>query len=117
MVHHCYTEPHAAVASIAPSGKVTVWTNTQAPYRVRAALSEALGVPSSKIRVIATKVGGGFGGKISASIEPVCAVLSQRTNKPVKMVLDRMEEFTATFVRHPATIKIKTGVKFAEPPR
>lgn len=111
MVHHCYMEPHAAVAKADPSGKVTILTNTQAPYQVREDVSRGLQIPLGKLRVIGTKVGGGFGGKIPANIEPFCVALAQRTGWPVKMVLTRTEEFLASCVRHPAVIEIKAGVK------
>lgn len=111
MVHHAYTEPHACLARFDPSGKVTVWTNTQAPYRVRQNLADALQIPLGSVRIIATKVGGGFGGKIPAELEPYAAALSMATGRPVKLVMTRAEEFIASTVRHPAVIKIKTGLK------
>lgn len=111
MVHHAYIEPHAAVARFQPAGRLTVWTNTQSVYRIQMELADALGLPSTSVRVVATAVGGGYGGKISCKIEPFCAVLSQRTGRPVKMVMTRAEEFMASSVRHPATARVKIGVE------
>ncbi|MFQ5851565.1 MAG: molybdopterin cofactor-binding domain-containing protein [Candidatus Binatia bacterium] len=65
----------------------------------------------NKVRVIATKVGGGFGGKVEASVQPVCVALSQAASRPVKIMLKGDEEFTSMRPRHPTLIKIKTAAK------
>jgi len=110
-VHCAYIEPHAAVADWDATGKLTVWSSTQCPFLVRSQLAIAMRMPVSRIRVLATAVGGGFGGKALMKIEGVCALLAQAAGRPVKMVLTRAEEFTATSVRHPFTIDIKTGAR------
>lgn len=111
LIHQAYLEPHCSVAQVDRSGKITVWTSTQAPFNLRDELAAFLGIPLVKIRVIVGAVGGAFGGKHGASIEPVCILLSRLCSKPVKMALDRDEEFTATTPRHSINIKFKTGVK------
>src|SRR3989338_2268280 len=83
MVHQCYMEPSGAVASIDVSGKVTVWTSTQSVFVTQARIHQSLGLPMSKIRVIGTKVGGAFGGKVEATVQPVCVALSQAALRPV----------------------------------
>lgn len=110
MIHHCYLEPYAAVAWARPSG-ITVWSNAQSPYRVRDDVADALKMPLNRIRVINTKVGGGFGGKSGARIEPLCAALSQITGRPVKMVQSRAQAFTSSISRHPVVVTVKAGVK------
>ncbi len=108
---HCHLEPHATVAVVDPSGKATVWSSTQAPFTIRDLLARSLQMPVGKIRVVSTAVGGAFGGKADLVCEPYCALLSRRTGKPVKMVMTRKEEFTASTIRHPMVIEMKTGLK------
>ncbi|MBI4334843.1 MAG: xanthine dehydrogenase family protein molybdopterin-binding subunit [Chloroflexi bacterium] len=108
-VHQGFTQPHQVVAAVSPSGKLTVWDSTKAPFVIRRVLCEALGLPMARVRVIATKVGGDFGGKGTINIEPACVLLALKTGFPVKMVLDFKEEFTATFIRSASRIEITTG--------
>ena len=111
VIYQAYLEPHCSIAQVDGSGKITLWTTTQAPFRVRAQLSSLLKVPLVKIRVIAGAVGGGFGGKNSLILEPLCILFARLCSKPVKMELDRDEEFTTTSPRHAIHFKFKTGVK------
>lgn len=109
-VDHCYLEPNAAVAQMDASGKITLWTNTQTPYRSRSHITEALGIPTTKLRVVATWTGGGFGGK-HTQVQPECVALAMKAdNRPVRLVLSREEVFTATYSRHPTIFELKTGV-------
>lgn len=108
-VHHCYMEPHAVVAK-AEFGRMTVWSCTQQPFPIRTCLAEIFQLPESSIRVITTKVGGGFGGKIAPRLEPYAVALSMKSGKPVKIVMTRLEEFTASAGSAPATTTIKSGV-------
>lgn len=109
-VHQCHLEANGAIASVDASGRVTVWTTTQSVHLNQIRISEGLGIPMNKIRVIGTKVGGGFGAKIEPTVQPVCVALAQRTFRPVKIVLTREEEFTSMRPRHGSVIHIKTGV-------
>jgi carbon-monoxide dehydrogenase large subunit len=109
-VHPAHLEPHVAVASASPSGDLTVWTNTQRVFGSRAYLSEVLGLPLSRIRVIGTDVGGGFGGLVRPFFERFPALLALKTQKPVKMVMTRNEEFTTAYRSVPGIISIKTGL-------
>jgi len=111
MLEHCHLEPHAALASVDPSGKFTIWSSTQLPFIIRDSLARAFQIPLSKIRVIGTYLGGGFGGKSDFMCEPYCLALTQKTGKPVKMVTTRKEEFIASTVRHPMIVESETGVK------
>jgi carbon-monoxide dehydrogenase large subunit len=109
-IHHCYMEPHATVALV-KGGSVTVWSCSQEVFPLRTILAGLFELPESRVRVICTKVGGGFGGKIQPRLEPVAVALSLKTAKPVKIVMTRAEEFTATAGSTPAVVKIKTGAK------
>jgi len=111
-VHQGYIEPHVALADWdLVSGKVTVWSSTQAQFNLRSDLAEVLGLSMSRLRVIGTPVGGAFGGKAGATLEPLCAELSRRTGRPVKMVMTREEEFLANHPCGGSVLELKTGVK------
>ncbi len=109
---HAPLESHAAVASYDGDGKLTLWTCTQVPHYLHRELEKVLGLPRSRIRVIATPNGGAFGGKSDPfGHEFSAALLSIRTKRPVKITLDREEVFYAHRGRHPVKMRIKTGVK------
>lgn len=109
MVHQGYIEPQAATALWNSDGQLTVWTSTQGAFPARNQLAEILRHPISKIKVIPTEIGGGFGGKIPIYLEPVAAVLSRKTGKPVKMQMDRVEVFEGTGPTSGTWIKVKMG--------
>ncbi|MCJ7595634.1 MAG: xanthine dehydrogenase family protein molybdopterin-binding subunit [Desulfobacterales bacterium] len=110
---HCAFEVHAAVAQWDPSGKLTLWSSTQSPFKTAETLAYYLDMPLNKIRVTKEFVGGGFGGKADGlfPIDAIAALLSRKTGRPVKIVNTREEEFCSTRRRHPYTITLKTGVK------
>lgn len=109
---HIPLEQHAAVAHYTPDGKMTLWSATQTPHYVHRALAAVLGLPASRIRVIATPVGGGFGGKSDPFAHEICAaMLSMRTGRPVKICLTREEVFYAHRGRHPVLMWVRTGVQ------
>ena len=111
-VSHAPLEPHAAVAQFRPEGKLTVWSSTQRPFFVSWDLAQAMGMPESNVRVIKPHVGGGFGGKIETStVEYAAAFLARKAGRPVKIVLTREEEFSATRRRHALIFQLTTGVK------
>src|SRR5499433_4329332 len=109
-VHQSYLEPMATVAQYEPGGKLTIWTSTQGTYVVRSRVAALLGIPLHKVRVIVPHVGGGFGGKLQTVLEPYCALLAQRTGRPVKMVMSREEEFFLGKPRSAGFLEVKTGV-------
>ena len=111
-VQHMHIEPIATIASTEPDGRLTVWTAGQNVYRTRKELSDGLGIPQTKIRVIVPPyVGGGFGNKGQTHAELICACLSLKTHRPVKVTFSREEVFATTSIRHPAVVRIKDGVK------
>ena len=108
--NHLPMEQHAAVAHWAPDGKLTLWSSTQTPHYVHRVLAKTLDTPAAHIRVIATPVGGGFGGKTDPfSHEIVACQLSKLTGRPVKIALTREEVFYTHRGRHPVLMWIKTG--------
>ena len=99
-----------AVAHVDGDGDVHVVSSHQFPFGLRQDLSDILGIPLGKIRVTVSGLGGGFGGKLYAGVEPVCILLSQRTGRPVKIQHTREEEMTATSPRMGAHIRVRTAV-------
>jgi CO/xanthine dehydrogenase Mo-binding subunit len=108
-VHQGYIEPHNATALWNPDGTLTIWCSTQGAFTVRQQVSELLEIPLSKIKVVPLEIGGGFGGKIRVYLEPVAAVLSQKTGRPVKLVMDRAEVFLGTGPTPGSYIRVKMG--------
>ena len=109
---HLPLEQHAAMAQYAQDGKLTLWTSSQTPHYVHRALGKVLELPMSRIRVIATPNGGGFGGKSDIfAHELVAAKLAIRTGRPVKIALTREEVFYAHRGRHPVLMKVKSGFR------
>ncbi len=110
MVEHVPLEPHASIAMWDPNGRVSIYSTLGRITLGRADIARTLKLPINRIRVIATIVGGNFGGKNEITQEPVLALLSKKTGRPVKGVFTRTEEFIATTTRHPIIMEYKTGV-------
>ena len=111
MVHQGYIEPHACVARVGQDGRAIVWCSTQGPFVVRDACAAILGMDAALIKVIASEIGGGFGGKIVVYLEPLAILLSKKTNRPVKMVMSRDEVFRATGPTSGTKIRARFGAK------
>ncbi|MGE5597340.1 MAG: xanthine dehydrogenase family protein molybdopterin-binding subunit [Hyphomicrobiales bacterium] len=111
MVHQGYIEPQNSTASWNADGTITIWTSTQGAFVVRAQVAEVLRVPVSKVRVIPMEIGGGFGGKIPIYLDPVAALLSKQSGRPVKVVMSRTEVFEATGPTSGTSIRIKMAEK------
>ncbi len=110
MIEHVPLEPHATIADWDSNGRVTVYTTLGRITLGRADVARTLGLPISRVRIVATTVGGNFGGKNEITQEPVLALLSKKTGRPVKGVFTRTEEFTSSTTRHPLVMDYKTGV-------
>jgi 4-hydroxybenzoyl-CoA reductase subunit alpha len=109
---HLPLEQHASVAQFSHDGKLTLYTCTQDLHYLHKALVKVLGLPASHIHVIATPVGGGFGGKCDPfQHEMVVSKLAMVTGRPVKICLTREEVFYCHRGRHPALMSTKTGFK------
>ena len=110
-VHQGYIEPHACVASVSEDGSAEVWVTTQGHWIVRAHCARLLGWDISKIRVTASEIGGGFGGKTVVYLEPLALALSKKARKAVKMVMSREEVFRASGPTSGANVWVKIGAK------
>jgi carbon-monoxide dehydrogenase large subunit len=90
-------EPRGVLAHVGPAGDVTIWSATQVPHILRFTMPLVLGIPESKVRVIAPDVGGGFGSKLNVYAEEYLAVaLARRLGRPVKWIEGRSENYQAT---------------------
>ena len=91
-------EPRGLLAQWDPlREELTVWSSTQAPFRIRLDLAAVLGIAEERIRVITPDVGGGFGAKLHIYREDALACfLAIRTGRPVKWVASRIEDLTTT---------------------
>ncbi|MFQ6029477.1 MAG: xanthine dehydrogenase family protein molybdopterin-binding subunit, partial [Dehalococcoidia bacterium] len=110
-VHQGYMEPYACVVDIDAAGRIQVWANNKVPYTLRRQLADALGMSEDRILVNPCGIGGDFGGKSPAMNVPLAYFLSLRSGRPVKMIMNYIEELMAGNPRHPSVITIKTGVK------
>jgi CO/xanthine dehydrogenase Mo-binding subunit len=111
MVHQGYIEPHACVARYDEDGRVLIWSTTQGHFIVRDSCAGILGIDAAKIKVIASEIGGGFGGKIPVYLEPVAVALSRKAHRPVKMVMTRDEVFRSTGPTSGTKVRMKIGAK------
>ena len=91
-------EPRGALAAWdATTGELTLWTSTQAPFRIRSEVARMLGLDEARVRVIAPDVGGGFGVKGGPyREEPLVAWLARRLGRPVKWISTRQEDLLTT---------------------
>jgi CO/xanthine dehydrogenase Mo-binding subunit len=109
-VYQGYLEPRAAVASVDPDGKVTIWADNQGLFLVRELCAEFLEIPLSHVKVMPIEVGGAFGAKQSQPLSPYCALLARKTGRPVKIVLTREEDFSVCHPGSASVITVKMGV-------
>lgn len=111
MAHQSYIEPHALLVKAGEDGGADIWASTKSPFALRGQIGAALKLPPAKLVVHPCYVGGDFGGKGDANDIALCCVLSRKSGRPVKAVVDYSEEFVAGNPRHAAVITIRTGVK------
>jgi len=102
-VEHAYIEPEAGYATPTAEGMEIV-ACTQAPYMDREETARVLGVAEAAVRIIPSACGGGFGGKLDVSIQPLIAIAARKVNRPVRVVYSRTESMASTTKRHPASM-------------
>ncbi len=108
-VHQGYIEPHATLARWDADGQAEVWASTQGHFVVRTFTAKLLNMKTGDLRVHATEIGGGFGGKTVVYVEPVALVLSRKSGHPVKIVMSREEVFKASGPTSGASMTVKIG--------
>jgi carbon-monoxide dehydrogenase large subunit len=110
-VVHAALEPHITVAQYDYSGRYTFWNSTQSPHTQRNMIAEALQIPHKDVRVVASSVGGGFGGKAGISMEALGVACRKVPGCPVKLKWSREEEFYNSSQRQGLRARLKMGVK------
>ena len=110
MVEHVPLEPHASIGMWDSNGRLTVYSSLGRITLGRTDIARTLQLPINRVHIVATIVGGNFGGKNEITQEPVVALLAKKTGRPVKAVYSRGEEFTSSTTRHPIIMDYKTGV-------
>jgi CO/xanthine dehydrogenase Mo-binding subunit/aerobic-type carbon monoxide dehydrogenase small subunit (CoxS/CutS family) len=110
-VEHAYIEPEAGYAQpIGEAGdRIEVSACTQAPYLDLEDTARALGIAPSRVRILPTACGGGFGGKLDVSVQPILAVAAFLLKRPVRIVYSRIESMASSTKRHPARVWSKTS--------
>lgn len=108
-IHHAPMEPRAAVAEW-KDGRLTVWTGTQQPSRVRSELAAAFRLPEDRVRVVVPDTGGGFGGKHTGEAAVEAARLAKAAGRPVSLRWTREEECTWAYCRPAGLIEVQAGL-------
>ncbi len=109
-VHQGYIEPHACCVRVDPDGQTEVWSSSQGHFVVRALTAKLLNMPVGDVRCAPAEIGGGFGGKTVIYLEPVAALLSQKSGRPVKLTMTRDEVFKASGPTSGSSMRVKMGV-------
>ncbi|KAK3684039.1 molybdopterin binding aldehyde oxidase/xanthine dehydrogenase [Podospora appendiculata] len=110
---HFYLETNAAIAIPSPEdGAMEIFSSTQNPNEAQVYAAQVLGVQSNKVVVRVKRLGGGFGGKESRSVQlsSILALAAQKTRRPVRCMLTREEDMVTTGQRHPFLGRWKVGV-------
>ena len=107
-VEHAYIEPEAGAAWM-DGDTLTIRACTQAPGMDREDTAAILGLPQSRVRIIPSAVGGGFGSKLDISLQPLLGLVALKTGRPCRMTYTRQESMTSTTKRHPAEMTGRIG--------
>ena len=109
-VQHGHIEPHVATAVWESPNRLVVHTPCQNAVGLQEQLARIFDLPESGVRVVVPFVGGGYGGKTHARLEPVAALLARKAGRPVRWLLTREEVFL-TGRRYGGFVRIRTGFK------
>jgi CO/xanthine dehydrogenase Mo-binding subunit/aerobic-type carbon monoxide dehydrogenase small subunit (CoxS/CutS family) len=122
-VEHAYIEPEAgyaeplaavptaAMAATAGAGlpRVRIFACTQTPYMDRDEVAHVLGVEPGQVHIVPSAMGGGFGGKLDLSVQPLLAVAALKLGRAVRLVYTRPESMQASTKRHPSRLRASAG--------
>ena len=108
-VHQGYIEPQAGVAQWSEDGKLTIFSSSQGQFTVRDHTARFLGIAVGQVKAVPMEIGGGFGAKGITYVEPIAALLSQKSGRPVKVQLSRTEVFEGTGPTSGTQISVKLG--------
>ncbi|MEO6743562.1 MAG: molybdopterin cofactor-binding domain-containing protein, partial [Caldimonas sp.] len=116
-VEHAYIEPEAGYAEIvdahdgagAPMRRVRIWACTQTPYMDRDEIANVLGIAPAQVHIVPSAIGGGFGGKLDLSVQPLLAVAAWKLGRAVRLVYERPESMQSSTKRHPARMRARAA--------
>ena len=111
MMHQAYMESHTCLVDCRPDGHVHVWASNKGPHGLKRDVVQTTGVEPDRLHIHFAAIGGDFGGKGGQMNVPIAYFLSRKASRPVRMVLDYVEELGAANPRHPATVHVRMGVK------
>lgn len=109
-VHQGYIEPQTGTAAWSGDGRLTIWCSSQGHFRIREEVASILNLAVSRVKVVPMEIGGGFGGKLRAYVEPIAALLSHKAGRPVKLTMTRAEVLVATGPTYGSYVRVKMGV-------
>lgn len=109
-MHHAAMETHVCLADFDSSEKLTLWAACQGAFGIRTIVADLLELSYNKVRVIKVPMGGSFGGRQEATIEPLTAFLAKAVRRPVKLTLTREETIISTMTRPATSSRIRTTV-------
>jgi CO/xanthine dehydrogenase Mo-binding subunit/aerobic-type carbon monoxide dehydrogenase small subunit (CoxS/CutS family) len=112
-LEHAYIEPEAGYAELEdsidaagrPAPRVRIWACTQTPYMDRDEVAQVVGVDPTCVHVVPSAIGGGFGGKLDVSVQPLLAVAALKLRRPVRLVYERPESMRSSTKRHPSCMQ------------
>jgi len=107
-VEHAYIEPEAGLAQRVGE-RIELWVSTQSPYMDRDETAAVLGIAPEQVRIVPSACGGGFGGKLDCSVQPLIALGAWLTGRPVRCAYTRPESMAASTKRHPARIRARAA--------
>ena len=107
-INHFHLEPHVNVARVTGE-QIELWSCNQDPFVLRSDIARIFGRPANNIRIHASYVGGGFGGKSFCKMEPLVVLLAMKAGRPVRLCLS-LDESLLTLTKHAGILILKTGV-------
>jgi len=111
MFHQGYIEPQNGTAYWNKDGRLIIWSSSQGHFMVRSSCANLLQLPISQVNAVPMEIGGGFGGKTLVYLEPVAALLSKKSGRPVKVTMSRTEVLEATGPTSGSYMRVKLGAK------
>jgi len=109
-VEHAYIEPEAGWARRV-GDRLEIAVTTQTPYMDRDEMAQLIGIPNESVRIVPTACGGGFGGKLDLSVQPLIGLAAWVLDRPVRCTYSRIESMASTTKRHPSRITARYGAK------
>ncbi len=107
-INHFHLEPHVNVARVTGE-QIELWSCNQDPFVLRNDIARIFGYPTNNVRIHASFVGGGFGGKSFCKMEPLVVLLAMKAARPVRLCLT-MDESLLTLTKHAGILTLRTGV-------